>query len=301
MTEFEFAELSAGYALGALSPEDELAYHEALAEHPEWARLAASDASVVAELADGVAEVAPPIALRSRLLAQIARTDAAPAASVTAGDAPSGDALDVAAPGVDAPGDTVPADARALDLVSGDDDTDDDVRVPASALPTGSPATEQFQAIQRKSWTRSLFALTASIALLVGIGWGVGAITETLRAPTAASVLAMIEQSDGHQSSAAEIPGGGEATLHWSPDVEGVVLVADGLPAVADDEAYEAWFVRGELPVSAGVFEATDGSASMLLDGEMHEDDVIALTVEPADGSPSGQPTSDPLFAIPTA
>ncbi len=291
MTEFEFAELSAGYALGALSPEDELAYHEALAEHPEWIGLVDSDAAVVADLADGVAEVAPPVELRSRLLAQIARPDAttAPSSDASAADAPV--AADV----------TIPSDASALDAVADEDDADDDARVAASARATGSPATEQFQTIQRKTWTRSLFALTASIALLVGIGWGVGALTETLRAPTASSVLAQIEDSAGHQSSAAELAGGGEATLHWSSDVEGVVLVADGLPEVADDQAYEAWFVRGELPVSAGVFEASGSSAEMLLEGEFQPDDVIALTIEPAGGSPSGQPTSDPLFAIPMA
>jgi anti-sigma-K factor RskA len=33
----------------------------------------------------------------------------------------------------------------------------------------------------------------------------------------------------------------------------------------------------------------------------MHEGDVIAVTVEPAGGSPTGQPTSDPIIAIPTA
>ncbi len=289
MTEFEFAELSAGYALGALSPEDELAYHEALAEHPEWVGLVESDAAVVAELADGVAEVAPPVELRSRLLAQIARTDADPSS-----DLPSFE--DSALLGVSAA--HIAADELPDAEATGDDDRS---WGDASARATGSPATEQFQTIQRRRWTRSLFALTASIALLVGIGWGVGALTEDLRAPTAASVLAQLERSDGHESSATELADGGEATLHWSTDAEGVVLVADGLPELSDDQAYEAWFVRGELPVSAGVFDASGETTQMLLEGDFQPDDVIALTIEPAGGSPSGQPTSDPVLAIPMA
>ena len=39
MNEQEFAELSAGHALAALSPEDERRYREALAVHPEWAAM----------------------------------------------------------------------------------------------------------------------------------------------------------------------------------------------------------------------------------------------------------------------
>lgn len=273
MNEDTFAELSAGYALGALSPEDELAYREALAAHPEWAQIADDDATVVAQLADGVSEVAPPLDIRSRLLRQIAGADAAAAES-----------------------------ARSLeDEVRGIDDANDDEddHPVASGHPTGSPETDQFQTIQRRTWTRSLFALTASVALLVGIGWGVGSLTESLRAPTAESVLAQIEEAGDAESNRAELADGGEATLHWSPSVEGAVLVADGLPQIADDQSYEAWYVRGEQPVSAGVFESSDGSAALLLDGDLAANDVIALTIEPDGGSPSGAPTSDPVFAIP--
>ncbi|KAA9085333.1 anti-sigma factor [Microbacterium radiodurans] len=271
MNEQTFAELSAGYALGALSPEDELAYHEALDAHPEWAHYVADDSSAAALLADGVAEVAPPVDIRSRLLSQISRPDATDAFFAE-------------------------TDAAASDL-----DDDDDDRAPVSALPTGSPETEQFQTVERRNWTRGLFALTASVALLVGVGWGVGSLTEGMRAPTAASVLAQIQDADDAQSRTTELAEGGEATVHWSPSVDGVVLVADGLPDIADDQSYEAWFVRGEAPIPAGAFDSTDGSAQMLLDGDMEPSDIIALTVEQEGGSPTGLPTSDPLFAIPTA
>ena len=35
--------------------------------------------------------------------------------------------------------------------------------------------------------------------------------------------------------------------------------------------------------------------------GTMEPGDTIAVTVEPAGGAPGGAPTTDPLFAIPTA
>jgi anti-sigma-K factor RskA len=272
VNEQTFAELSAGYALGALSPEDELAYREALEVHPEWMPLVEADAAAAALLSEGVADVAPPPALRASLLAQIG----APVA-----EQPSSREVDVADPA--------------------DELHDDDPRAAASGYSVGSPATEELQTVQRRNWTRSLFALTASIALLVGIGWGVGALTQDMRAPSAESVLAQIERSDDAQSSTAQLGDGGEATVHWSPSVDGVVLVADGLPEIADDQSYEAWFVRGSAPIPAGAFESSDGSAAMLLEGDMQPEDVIALTIEQSGGSPSGLPTTDPIVAIPTS
>ncbi len=49
----EFAELAAGYALDALSPDDAEAFEAALAEHPEWASIVEADAATVADLAIG--------------------------------------------------------------------------------------------------------------------------------------------------------------------------------------------------------------------------------------------------------
>jgi anti-sigma-K factor RskA len=276
VNEQTFAELSAGYALGALSPDDELAYREALEAHPEWMPLVEADAAAAALLSEGVADVAPPPALRASLLAQIGAPVAEPVA-----EQPSSREDDVADPA--------------------DELHDDDPRAAASGYSVGSPATEELQTVQRRNWTRSLFALTASIALLVGIGWGVGALTQDMRAPSAESVLAQIERSDDAQSSTAQLGDGGEATVHWSPSVDGVVLVADGLPEIADDQSYEAWFVRGSAPIPAGAFESSDGSAAMLLEGDMQPEDVIALTIEQSGGSPSGLPTTDPIVAIPTS
>ncbi|QLD10964.1 anti-sigma factor [Microbacterium oleivorans] len=285
MNEQTFAELSAGYALGALSPEDEIAYREALDAHPEWTVLTTVDADTASFLAEGVEEVAPPAHLRADLLSRIG----APAGQ----SSPAADAAVVTDAAADA--------ARDQDAADADDELDDDdPRAAASGYSVGSPATEQLQTVERRNWTRSLFALTASIALLVGIGWGVGTLTSDMRAPSAESVLAQIQQASESHSNTAELADGGEATVYWSPEVEGVVLVADGLPEIDDSQSYEAWFVRGEAPIPAGAFESSDGSAAMLLEGEMHAEDVIALTIEQSGGSPSGLPTTDPIVAIPT-
>lgn len=275
MNEKDFAELSAGHALDALSPEDERAYQEALAKHPEWAALADADAQVAGVLAEGLGEETPPADVRARLMAQIAAVPqtALPEPAVE----PTGVLPDASAPAGAAPAATAEPAA-----------------VPAQ------PPTEIVQTVQRRNWTRGLFALVASAALLVGIGWGVGSLVEQARTPIEVQALEQIEDAPDAQTVTGRFSDGGEAVLHWSREVGKVVLTTDEAPAIDADRTFELWFVRGEEPISAGTFEPGE-DVTALLDGTMEPGDVIAVTVEPQGGSPDGTPTTEPILAIPTA
>lgn len=321
----EFAELSAGRALAALSPDDERAFDEALREHPEWQSIVDADLETVATLGESVAPVAPPLATRSKLLGLI-RAEEAPTAEEAAGYAP----VPAAGPAtIDSPmysaliadataSDGANDDTVALDRTASDDTvalergavaatTAPEEAVPPlpetaapeeAALRAAAPPTEIVQAIQRRNWTRGLFALVASIALLVGIGWGVGAVTGALRTPPAVATLAQIEAAPDAQEASSELSGGGEATLHWSPSLGEAVIVASGLPDIASDRTFELWFLRDGTPVSAGTFDSSDGEATALLAGQMETGDGVAVTVEQEGGAPDGAPTTDPIVAI---
>jgi anti-sigma-K factor RskA len=275
VNEREFIELSAGAALHALSAEEQAAFDEALAQHPEWAVHVDLDTRAATALADGVAEVAPPLTLRSSLLAQIAASEAR---------ASSPEGVDAAAP-VDA---GAPAgDAEAL--------------APESAQVAGPPTTTTIQTVARRNWTRGLFALAASLVMLVVLGFGAVSINELVNRPAAVIALEQIESAPDAQEATVELTDGGVATAHWSESLGQAVLVGAGLPQLSDDETFEMWFVRSDgTPVSAGLFTATDGQATALLDGEVEDGDIIAVSVEPSGGSPSGAPSSDPIVAIPT-
>lgn len=298
MTEDEFAELSAGHALGALSAADEARFLEALEGHPARRRLADLDIATAAELAADIGDVAPPPQLRSSLLAQLddVRQDGAlsPDAPVSASQAASVDEVDagdarhsvaarsdVGAAGSD--GDAVGSDAGPSDARVGGSD---------AAVSGATP-----RARGRRLW----FALAASLTLLLAVGAGTIAIVTNLTRPAAVYALERIEAAPDAQTAEGAMPDGGVAEVHWSPSLGEAVFVAEDMPTLDADQSYELWFVRDGAPISAGVFEAPEGAATAVLEGDMKAGDIVAVTVEPAGGSPTGEPSSDPILAIETA
>ena len=261
MNESEFAELAAGHSLGALSAADEQRFRAVLAEHPDWTAVADDDAGTATLLAEGVPAVAPPPGIRDALLARIAVT--------------SQEQGDVAESAVEASAEEAP-------------------RAAASAgAETAAPS------IRRPR--RLLFGLAAGLVLLVGLGVGASVVIPQLLRPAAVVALDRIENAPDAAEKTVSLPEGGKATAHWSASMGAAVLVADGLGRLDAARTYELWFVRGSTPVSAGVFEAAQGVTTAQLKGAMHAGDAIAVTVEPAGGSPTGKPTSEPILVIPTS
>lgn len=261
MNEKEFAELSAGHALNALSPQDERRYHDALRAHPEWRELTETDAEAAAHLASTVPETAPPPSIRDALLARIAQTPQ---------------------------GGHVAAEPTPAATLSGDQASS------ASADDASAPS-----APRRRS--RLLFALAACLVLIVGIGAGAAVVIGQLQRPASVVALEQIERASDAQEATVELESGAVATAHWSASLGEAVLVTDGLEPLDDDLTYELWFVRADAPVSAGVFDVEGEMSTALLEGEMQAGDAIAVTVEAAGGSPTGTPTTDPIIVIPTA
>ncbi|MGN7979008.1 anti-sigma factor [Microbacterium sp. 22195] len=268
MNEREFAELAAGHALHALSEADERRLLEARAAHPEWHEHIDEDEQIAATLADALPPVAPPPMLRDELLARIATT-------------PQSGADDRADAGPVANHAPEPSD-------------------PAGEASEAGPAADTAHPIPRR-WSRALFALAACLVLIVGGGIATAVVVSQLQRPASVVALDEIRSAPDAAQATVKLGSGATATAHWSADLGEAVLVASGLERPEAGKTYELWFVRGDKPVSAGVFAPEDGSATALLKGSMRAGDVIAVTVEQSGGSPSGAPTSEPIIVIPTA
>lgn len=265
MNETEFAELAAGYALHALDPADTRAFEAALAEHPEWAHHLDADLEVAATLADAVRDASPPASVRAQLLAAI-----------------EGGARDASAPAPDETAPTPSGPATAAEVAAPDD---------AAAAAGGAP--------KRRWGTRGWFALAASVALLVALGFGAATLAQLNRSPVDVAVEQIERAPDGARTS---VPlEGGEVVVYSSASEAQAVLVATGLPELPPDSTFELWLVGPEGAVSAGLFTGDEaGGASAVLDAPYQAGDVVAVTIEPSGGSPTGQPTTDPIVAVET-
>lgn len=269
MNERDFADLAAGHALNALSAADERAYQEALAGNPHWDSHVRSAADAVAAISDTIEPVEPPASVRASLFARISELpqDDSPAAATPA---PLDDE-DFAAAGL------TPVTAEREPVSGGS----------ASASGWG-----------RRRW----FTLAASFAAVLALGFGAVTVGQLMAPPAAVVALEQIEGAPDARSATATMPDGTVATAHWSASTGRSVLVSDGMPALPSDKTYELWFVREGTPIAAGTFEPdADGSATAVLEGQMHEGDVIAVTIEPAGGSPDGTPSTDAVVAVATA
>ena len=71
------------------------------------------------------------------------------------------------------------------------------------------------------------------------------------------------------------------------------------MPALAEDQTYELWYIDSETAVPAGTFTVgDDGTTWRVLEGDMTAGASVGVTVEPAGGSP--QPTTQPVVVVPT-
>ncbi|MEZ5316276.1 MAG: anti-sigma factor [Vicinamibacterales bacterium] len=112
-----------------------------------------------------------------------------------------------------------------------------------------------------------------------------------------AEIEAVIGAPDVRQAALGAAGASGEASVraYWSP-TQGLVLRARSMPALDAGRVYQLWMVpRAGTPVSAGLLTVQpDGSSSHVTHLPAMEAAAVAITVEPAGGSPG--PTSAPVM-----
>lgn len=122
------------------------------------------------------------------------------------------------------------------------------------------------------------------------------ALAGALAVAIAALVLTNVGGSD-EDGATVTLAGADEAgaVLHVLEDGI-VVMEAEGLEPLNDDQTYQVWAITGGQPTSLGLLgTAPDGEALGALRADLSGIDVVAVTIEPAGGSPG--PTSDPVLA----
>jgi anti-sigma-K factor RskA len=177
----------------------------------------------------------------------------------------------------------------------------DELGVAATAEPSRVVPFERQERTTRPSrmvWIG--LAAAAVIALLLG-GWN---LSLQRQVSDADQQLALVRQAvaaaSDPTSTVAPIAGTDAA-----PGVSGMVvipasgtgyLLIQGLPSLTDDQVYQAWYLAGGVPTSAGLMDPSGTGITVMAGLDPVEGtDTIALTVEPAGGMP--QPTGDVVAA----
>ncbi|PPL14197.1 anti-sigma factor [Microterricola pindariensis] len=237
-------------------------------------------AETATELGLAATPVQPPASLRADLMARIALTPQLPRLEEGA------DAATAATPTLAVPAAPAVPTAEKPSEPSG------------PSQPSHAGPAERRAAARWRRPVGVLVAVAAAAAFFFG-GLAIGQLQDSTPSTgqTQAEQLADIAAAPDAQRAAAEVAGGGTATLVWSGELGRSALLADGLAPLPQDQTYQLWYIGAEGPVSAGTFEASSsGTTWHVLEGQMSAGDVVGVTVEPAGGST--EPTSAPIVQI---
>nr|WP_179581151.1 anti-sigma factor [Leifsonia psychrotolerans] len=287
-------DLAGAYALNALSSDEKVDYERHLDVSEQARSEAAELAETAAILGRAAAPVQPSAALKFDLMALLASTPQLPPRAVPA-DAPSSDAAPSATAAPVAP--QTPAVPQTPVVPQTPADRAQGAETPSPASPPSA-----LESTVARRWFQRPAGILLSVAAAAALFFGGLAIGQGLTAPTQfeqqqAAGLAEINAAPDAQRATARATDGQKVTLVWSGELGRSALLADSLPTLPKDQAYQLWYIDAAGAVSAGTFTSSgDGTVWRVLDGTMKAGDAVGVTVEPAGGSK--QPTSTPIVAI---
>lgn len=222
---------------------------------------------------------APPQELEGRILEAIAERGAAghdPAAV----EPPSSGAA--GAESTDRPG-SDPADS------SGDD---------IAAHEPGDPGADELAAARaRRRKLVRWAAAAAAVAVVVAVGAAVLGQRTSQQTPARMVTADQVLQQPDARTVTGPVSTGGTLIAHISDELDAVAITFDAVPPPPAGHAHQLWLIGPEgVPRSAGVLTDLPAPGAPYVT-EFAASDQLAMTVEPAGGSPG--PTTDPIAALP--
>jgi anti-sigma factor RsiW len=148
----------------------------------------------------------------------------------------------------------------------------------------------------RRRWALPAVASVAAVAACAAIGLGIwaGSLSRSLdneRSARGRDTEALRVVSD---PAARRVPlSDGRGTLVVAPDGS-AALVVSRLQRAPSGKAYEAWVIRGQRPVAAGLFAGGRDAEAVALRERVPRGSTVAVTLERAAGVDA--PTGKPLF-----
>jgi anti-sigma-K factor RskA len=141
-------------------------------------------------------------------------------------------------------------------------------------------------------------AMAAVVAVAVVLGFTEAATQHRLdRAQAQEQAIAAVLNAPDAQIAVEKVSVGGTATVVFSQARHKMIFTTAGLPPLAASKVYELWVLTPHARPAGLLPAPTNGRTAPQLAADVASGDKVAVTVEPAGGSP--QPTSTPIVAIP--
>lgn len=159
------------------------------------------------------------------------------------------------------------------------------------------PAPNVVPLESRRRRTTPALAAVAAVAAVVALGIGLWAsglsseLDETRAALERERIAAAIVADPGSRT--VDLASG-NGRLIVNQDGR-AALVLTNLGPAPSGRTYQAWIIEGENPIPAGIFPGEDGLDVVLVDGDVADGEVVAVTIEPAGGVDA--PTQPPVLA----
>jgi anti-sigma-K factor RskA len=238
--------LSGAYALDAVSSEEAAAFEAEMRSSEELRSEIAGLTDTAVLLGLSVPPIAPPPALRARLLDLLDTTPQFRAQEPEAQPAAPRESLAVAE------------------------------RMPAGA----------HQAPHRIRRRRPvlLLAVAAVAVLLFGGGLIVDRMMLPPGTSQTTSSFSRITAASDVKRTEAAVAGGGTATVYWSQSLNESAVVLNGVQKPAD-RSLQMWVVTGATATSVGLFDPPRGQNYEVMKGALNTKQHVAVTVEPTGGS----------------
>ena len=172
------------------------------------------------------------------------------------------------------------------------------VSAATAAEPPERLRAEVLAAVQRNTAVRSRWRtaiLAAAAAVVVALAaFGAGIALRPAHTPTMAEQI--MAAPDMRTSSTPMA--GGTATVMFSRNMNGAVLLMNNVPPPSQGSVYQMWLIGAKGPQSAGTMNAAAITPSTTHTfTNLDNSSVLAFTVEPGDGSP--QPTGKIFAKLP--
>jgi anti-sigma-K factor RskA len=144
---------------------------------------------------------------------------------------------------------------------------------------------------RRQRWTSGLMASAAAVALVAGTLVVAGGGDEPAYSAELESILSQDDARFVMLVNTGADGGDASVKVAWSDTAESAMLLADGLPAAPDGQAYELWLIGDGDPIPMSLLDdAADGQLRQTMDISA-KPQAWGITIEPDTGStvPTGE------------